>query len=74
MQLKICRLQYLEKNPQTIVQDVWDMINKKAKGVIRLYLAYSILLNIHEEKTMKYIWKKLRYVYQAKPLVNKFFL
>lgn len=59
--------------PQTIGQYVWDMIDKKYKGLIRFYLADSILLNVHEEKIAKDFFKKLRDVYQAKSLVNKYF-
>ena len=42
--------------------------------MIRLYLADSVLLNVHEEKTAASLWKKLGDIYQGKSLVNKLFL
>jgi len=51
----------------------YDVRDKKAKSLIRLCLANSILINIHEEPTMKKLWKKLSEIYQAKSLVNKIF-
>ena len=36
--------------PQTIAQEEWDKEDQKAKGLIRLCFADSVLLNIHEEK------------------------
>ena len=50
------------------------MIDIKAKGIIRLYLADSILINVYEEPTVKKLWKKLSEIYQAKSLVNNIFL
>ena len=52
----------------------YDVTNRKAKGLIRLCLADSILINVHEEPTAKKLWKKLSEIYQAKSLVNKIFL
>ena len=46
----------------------------KARGLIRLSLADSILLNVHEEKTAHSLWKKLGDIHQGKSLVNKIFL
>ena len=31
----------------------YDVTDRKAKGLIRLCLAYSILINVHEEPTVK---------------------
>lgn len=52
----------------------YDVTDKNAKGLIRLYLVDSILINIHEEPTMKKLWKNLCEIYQVKSLVNKIFL
>lgn len=52
----------------------YDVTDRKAKGLIRLCLADSILINVHEESTAKKLWKKLSEIYQAKSLVNKIFL
>jgi len=60
--------------PATISQDDWDTMDWKAKGLIRLCLVDSVLLNVHEEKTAKSLWKKLGDIYQGKSLVNKLFL
>lgn len=50
------------------------MIYRKAKYLIKLCLVDSILINVHEEPTMKKIWKKLSEIYQVKSLVNNIFL
>ena len=52
----------------------YDVTDRKAKGLIRLCLVDSILINVHEKLTMKKLWKKLSEIYQAKSLVNKIFL
>ena len=44
----------------------YDVTNRKAKGLIKLCLADSILINVHEEPTTKKLWKKLSEIYQAK--------
>ena len=50
------------------------MTDIKAKGLIKLCLVGSILINVHEEPTTKKLWKKLSEIYQLKSLVNKIFL
>ena len=50
------------------------MRDRKAKSLIILCLADSILINIHEEPTTKKLWKKLSEIYQEKSLVNNIFL
>ena len=52
----------------------YDVIDRKAKGLIKLCLADSILINVHEEPIMKKLWKKLSEIYQEKSLLNKIFL
>ena len=52
----------------------YDVIDKKDKGLIRLCLVDLILNNVHEEPTMKKLWKKLSEIYQEKSLVNKILL
>jgi hypothetical protein len=49
-------------------------LDQKAKSTIRLCLSDSILLNVSEEATTKYLWDKLGKLYQSKSLVNKLFL
>ena len=60
--------------PTTISQVDWDLKDRKAKGLIRLCLADSVLLNVLDEKTAYSLWTRLGSVYQAKSLVNKLFL
>lgn len=59
--------------PQTTAQDVLGTMDQKSKDLTILYLADSILLNVHEQKIVKDLWKKLGDVYQDKSLVNKLF-
>lgn len=60
--------------PATISQVDWELKDQKAKGLIRLHLVDSVLLNVLDEKTGNSLWKRLGSVYQAKSLVNKLFL
>ena len=60
--------------PATIAQADWDIKDHKARGLIRLCLAYSVLLNVLDENTANSLWTQLGSVYQAKCLVNKLFL
>lgn len=60
--------------PSNTSQDDWDAMDRKSKGLIKLCLANSILLNFHEEKTLKLLWNKLGDMYQGKSLVNNLFL
>ena len=64
----------LDVRPATISQADWDLKDQKAKGLIRLCLADSILLNIFYEKIANNLWTWLVSLYQAKSLVNKFLL
>ena len=62
-------------NPNLATEAIeYDVRDKKAKSLIRLCLADSILINVHEEPTMKKLWKKLSEIYQEKSLVNNIFL
>jgi hypothetical protein len=54
--------------------DDWKKTDRKAKSTIRLCLSDSVLLNVLEEATAKYLWEKLGKLYQSKSLVNKLFL
>jgi hypothetical protein len=54
--------------------DDWKKMDRKAKSTIRLCLSDSVLLNVSEEATAKYLWEKLGKLYQSKSLVNKLFL
>jgi hypothetical protein len=52
----------------------WKNLDRKAKSTIRLCLSDSVLLNVSEKDTTKYLWEKLGKLYQSKSLVNKLFL
>jgi len=52
----------------------YDVMDHKAKGLIKLCLTNSVLINVHEEPSVKKLWKKLSEIYQEKSLVNKIFL
>jgi hypothetical protein len=52
----------------------WEKLDRRARSIIRLCLADSILLNVSGESTAKELWDKLGNLYQSKSLVNKLFL
>ncbi|GAV73510.1 zf-CCHC domain-containing protein/UBN2_2 domain-containing protein, partial [Cephalotus follicularis] len=52
----------------------WDKSDRKARSLIRLCLADSVLVNVATEPTAKDLWTKLESLYQSKSLVNKLFL
>lgn len=60
--------------PSSMKQENWELMDRKARGLIRLSLVDSFLLNVHEENTTNSLWKKLGDIYQGKSLVNKIFL
>lgn len=60
--------------PTGMKQEDWDLTDRKSKGLIRLFLADSVLLNVHIAKTASSLWKRLVAIYQGKSLVNKLFL
>lgn len=45
--------------PTTISQADWDLKDRKAKGLIRLYLADLVLLNVLHEKIANSLWTRL---------------
>jgi hypothetical protein len=60
--------------PRGTSADDWKKTNQKVKSTIRLCLSDSVLLNVSEEATAKYLWENLGKLYQSKSLVNKLFL
>ena len=46
----------LDVRPTTISQENWDLKDQKAKGLIRLCLPDSVLLNVLDEKTAYSLW------------------
>jgi hypothetical protein len=51
-----------------------EKLDRRARSIIRLCLADSVLLNVSGESTAKELWDKLANLYQSKSLVNKLFL
>lgn len=64
----------LDVRPVAISQVDWDLKDQKAKGLIRLCLADSVLLIVLDEKTTNSLWTWLGSMYQAKSLVKNLFL
>ena len=60
--------------PEKMSQVDWDLKDRKAKGLIRLYLANLVLLNVLDEKTANSLLTQLGSMYQAKSLVKNLFL
>lgn len=52
----------------------WAVLERKERSLIRLCLVDLVLLNVFEESTLARLWKKLGDLFQAKSLVNKFFM
>ena len=46
----------LPVRPATMSQVDWDLKDRKAKGLIRLYLENLVLLNVLDEKTINSLW------------------
>jgi hypothetical protein len=55
-------------------KEEWERLDRKERSMIRLCLAYSVLLNDSNEDTAKKLWDILGNLYQSKSLVNKLFL
>jgi hypothetical protein len=52
----------------------WEKLERREISMIRLCLAYLVLLNVSGEDLSKKLWDKLGSLYQLKSLVNKLFL
>jgi hypothetical protein len=59
--------------PTRTSTDDWKKLDQKVKITIRLCLSDSVLLNVLEEATTKYLWDKMGNLYQSKSLVNTLF-
>ena len=49
--------------PSGMKQEDWELMDQKARGLIRLSLVDSVLFNVHEEKIAHSSWKKLGDIY-----------
>jgi hypothetical protein len=60
--------------PTGMSKEDWEKLDRRARSIIRLCLADSVLLNVSGESTAKELWDKLGNLYQSKSMVNKLFL
>ena len=64
----------VEKNPMTMKDDEWEILDRKALGMIRLSLEASVSFNISKEKTTKALMDALSKLYEKPSTSNKVFL
>jgi len=57
-----------------MIDTVWDILNRKALGTIRLCLAASIAFNISKEKTVEGLMSTLAKLYEKPSASNKVLL
>jgi hypothetical protein len=49
----------------------WEKLERRERKMIRLCLAYLVLLNVSSEYSAKKLWGKLGSLYHSKSMVNK---
>jgi hypothetical protein len=64
----------IEKKLMTMKDEEWEVLDRKALGMIRLFLAVSVAFNISKEKTMEDLMKALARLYEKPSASNKVFL
>jgi hypothetical protein len=64
----------VEKKPNTMKDEEWEILHRKALGMIRLSLAASVAFNISKEKTTKDLMDMLAKLYEKPSVSNKVFL
>ena len=62
------------KKPMSMTDTEWDILDRKALGTIRLYLATSIAFNISKEMTTEGLKSTLAKLYEKPSASNKVFL
>jgi hypothetical protein len=72
--LLVDREQWTTACPGTMSTKEWEKIERRERSMIRLCLAYLVMLNVSGEDSAKKLWGKLGILYQSKYLVNKFFI
>jgi hypothetical protein len=64
-----------KKSKSTSMKDEeWEVLDRKALGMIRLCLEVSVAFNISKEKTMEDLMKALAKLYEKPSASNKVFL
>jgi hypothetical protein len=64
----------IEKKMTTMKDEEWEVLDRKALGMIQLILAASVDFNISKEKTMKELMDILDKLYEKPSTSNKVFL
>jgi hypothetical protein len=64
----------IEKNLTTMKDEEWEILDRKALGMIRMSLAASVAFNILKENTMKELMDALAKLYKKPMASNKVFL
>jgi len=62
------------KQPTTMKDEEWEVLDRKALGTIRLSLASSVAFNISKETTTEGLMKALGKLYEKPSAPNKVFL
>jgi hypothetical protein len=62
------------KKPTAMNDEEWEILDRKALGMIRLSLAVSVAFNISKEKTTKGLMDALAKLYEKPSASNKVFL
>ena len=63
-----------EKNPVAMKDEEWEVLDKKALGTIRLFLASSVAFNISKEITTEGVMSAFSKLYEKPSASNKVFL
>jgi hypothetical protein len=64
----------IEKKPMAMKDEEWEILDRKALGMIRLSLVASVAFNISKEKTTKGLMNALAKLYEKPSASNKVFL
>jgi hypothetical protein len=62
------------KQPRSMKDEEWEVLDKNALGMIRLFLVASVAFNISKQNTMKDLMKTLAKLYEKPSASNKVFL
>ena len=64
----------IAKKLASMTAGAWDLLNKKALGIIRLCVATSLAFNVTDQRTTKDLMKILNMLYEKPLASNKVFL
>jgi hypothetical protein len=63
-----------KKQPMSMKDEEWEILDRKALGTIQLFLAASMDFNISKENTMEDMMNTLDKIYEKPSISNKLFL